>query len=126
VRGTTLFRALAAASGHPEANIDPKSVSAWAWTPVSNDEFVVALGCTFPPDRPKASRACALVIGRSAGDAGASEALASVATGRDPAEVVRNGAARTLRMRALDIRGAYIHDVTYAFGRVDIGEAKRP
>ncbi len=125
-RATTLFGALATASGHPEANVDAKSVSAWAWTPVSNDELVIALGCTIVRDRPKGARACALVIGRPAGDAGTSEALASVATGRDPAELVRNGDARTLRMRALDVRGAYIHDVTYAFGRVDISEAKRP
>ena len=131
-RAAPLFEALAEAAGSPGASVEPRSVSAWTWTPVANDALVIAIGCVRSAELPKLPRACALVIARPADnagdarDAGASRPLASVATGKEVSEIVRNGDARKLRMRALDVQGAYLRDVTYAFGRVEIGEAKRP
>ena len=110
--------ATAADSGSPST--DPKTLHAWAWIPVANEQLVIVLGCTQAP------KGCGLVVARPGGDAGAGEVLASVATGKELAEVARNGDARHVRLRALDVRGVYSRDITYAYGRVDLGAAKRP
>jgi formylglycine-generating enzyme len=115
--------ALATAVNNGSSVIDPKSLHAWSWIPVSNEELVVAMGCT---DAPKG---CGLVIGRPAADAGAAgtgEVLTAVTTGRELSELARNGDARHLRMRSLDPRGVYSRDITYVYGRVDVGQPKRP
>jgi formylglycine-generating enzyme required for sulfatase activity len=115
--------AKAADGGSPRA-IDPKSLHAWSWIPVANEELVVAMGCTEAP------KSCAFVVVRpgAAGDGGVApgEVLGTVATGKELSELARNGDARHLRMRSLDQRGVYSRDVTYAYGRVDLAEAKRP
>lgn len=100
--------------------IDPKSLHAWTWIPVANEELAVAMGCTAAPKR------CAVVVARPGGDAGAGEVLATVATGKELSEVARVGDARHLRMRSLDPRGVYSRELTYVYGRVDLGAAKRP
>jgi sulfatase modifying factor 1 len=102
--------------------IEPKSLHAWSWTPVANEELAIAMGCTQAP------RSCALVVGRlrGAGDGGAVEVLGTVATGKELSEVARAGDARHLRMRSLDQRGIYSREITYVYGRVDLAEMKRP
>ncbi len=109
----------AIASTAKGSEITPKSLHAFSWVPVANEELVIALGCTVEKE-------CALVIARPATDAGAGAVLGAVATGREIAEVVRNGDARHLRMRSLDPRGVYLRDITYSYGRVEMGEPKRP
>ena len=113
--------ALAASSG-PAGAVVPKSVHAWSWVPVGNEALELVVGCSASP------KACALVVGRPLGggsaDAGVS-VLASTPTGRDLPEVARVGDPRHLRMRALDTLGIFGRDITYVYGRVEIGEPKR-
>lgn len=115
---------LAAVVGAANVNdIEPKSAHAWTWTPVGNEELLVITGCSSAP------KACGLVVVRpSLDDAGAPAAppLVSVATGRDTAEVTRAGDARHLRIRSLDARGIFSRELTYLYGRVELGEPKRP
>jgi formylglycine-generating enzyme required for sulfatase activity len=123
---TPWISAIAAADGVAPGAIDPKSVHAWTWIPVANEELIVAIGCTTAP------RACGLIVSRATPDVGAGEAatsaasvLMSVSTGRDPPELARVGDARHLRIRSLDAHGVFGRDITYAFGRVELGEPKR-
>ena len=113
---------VSAADGGAPA-IDPKSLRAWSWIPVANEELVIAMGCTVAP------KVCALAIARpSIADGGAEsgDVLGVMSTGKELPEVARNGDARHLRMRSLDPRGVYSRDITYLYGRVDLGDPKRP
>lgn len=104
-----------------EAALDPKSVRAQRWIPLSNEELVIVTGCT-----EGSPRSCALVVGRPAPDAGAGgEPLTSAAIGAHPPEISRNGSARHLRVRTLDARGAVHRDLTYAYGRVELSEPRK-
>jgi hypothetical protein len=122
VRATPWTAAIAEAVANGSTDIDPKSLHAWTWIPLANEELVIALGCTTTP------RGCGLVVGRpSLGDAGAAVAvLASAPSGKDLAEVARQGSPRHLRFRALGPRGVVARDITYSYGRVEIGPVKRP
>jgi hypothetical protein len=112
-RAAPFTPALGAAAGRPP---EPATLRALRWIPVPNEDLVVALGCTAAP------RACSLVVARAA----SKQVLASVATGRDPAEVARNGDGRHLRIRYLEARGVAGRDVTYTYGRVEVSEPKSP
>jgi hypothetical protein len=115
--------AIASATGGSPSAVDPKSLHAWSWTPVANEALAVVTGCVSSPPGPKA---CALVVGRGApAEGSAPNVLTSTPTGRDPPEVARVGDARHLRLRALDVQGVYGRDITYVYGRVDLGEPKR-
>lgn len=119
--GAPWTSAVGAAIEDGTASIDPKSLHAYTWIPVANEKLVIVTGCTGVP------RSCGLVVGRSALDAGAAgEVLASVATGKGPAEIVRGGSARHLKARSLEPRGLVSRDLTYAYGRVELGAPKRP
>jgi sulfatase modifying factor 1 len=130
---TAFIPAIATAVANGSPSIEPKSLRAWSWIPVANEELVLAMGCTTAP------RACGLVVGRNASSpaaagsssdggagAGASNVLASVSTGRELPEITRNGDARHIRVRSLDLRGIFSREVTYVYGRVDVGDMKRP
>lgn len=114
--------AIATAAGSDSTAVDPKTLHAWTWIPVANEELVIALGCTTAP------RGCGVVIARpSSADAGAKvEVLGAASSGKDVAEVARNGDPRHLRFRSLDQRGVYQRDITYAYGRIELGDPKRP
>ena len=114
--------ALAAAANDGATAMDPKFARAWTWTPVANETLTIAMGCTEPP------RGCALVVARPSGgsDAGPGDVLVQASVGKELAELARNGNARHLRIRALDTRGVYARDITYVYGRVDLGAIKRP
>jgi len=47
-------------------------------------------------------------------------------TGRDPPEITKNGDFRHLRMRSLDQRGTFSRTITYLYGKIDLGDPKRP
>lgn len=101
------------------APVEPKTLRAWAWSPVANDPLVVVQGCgTGSP------RSCGLVIGATRDDK--KWVRASAVVGRDPADVARAGDARHLRFRALDVRGLFSREITYVYGRVELGDLKRP
>lgn len=126
---TPWLPAIATAANNGSPTVDPKSLHAWRWVPVANEELVIVVGCTSEP------RGCALVVGRPAGpwsgDAGATggspgDVVVTALSGRDVPELARNGDARHLRFRALDTRGVFSRDVTYVYGRVEIGDVKRP
>jgi formylglycine-generating enzyme len=119
---TPWVSAIATAVGNGSPTVDPKTVHAWTWIPVANEELVIALGCTSEP------RGCGLVVARpSSSDAGtAGDVLAAASSGKDLPEVARNGDPRHLRFRSLDQRGVYQRDITYAYGRIELGASKRP
>ena len=116
----SLASAIATAVNNGSPSIAPKSIHSWTWIPVANEQLVIASGCTEAP------RGCGLVVARPAGDAGGGEVLVSVATGKDPPEVTRGATARHIRVRALDQLGIYSREITYLYGRVDLGKSKRP
>ena len=116
----SLSSAIATAVNNGAPAIVPKTLHTWTWIPVANEELVLASGCTEAP------RGCGLVVARPAGDAGAAEVLVTVATGKDPPEVTRGADNRHIRICALDPRGIYSRELTYLYGRVDLGEMKRP
>jgi len=115
-----LSSAIATAVNDGAPAVEAKSLRTFKWVPVANEELVLATGCTEAP------KGCGLVVARPTGDAGAAEVLVTVATGKDPPEVMRAGDARHLRIRALDQRGIYSREIAYLYGRVDLGPVKRP
>jgi hypothetical protein len=94
---------------------------AWRWSPVANEELVIILGCNTvgPPT-------CGVAVGRSL--EGRPVLMASTDIGQASAlpDVARVGDARHLRLRGLDPWGTFGHDVTYVYGRVEIGKISRP
>jgi hypothetical protein len=61
------------------------------------------------------------------GDSGVShQILAKFVAGRDPAEISRLADLRHLRFRALDHIGIVSRDITYAYGRIELGSLRRP
>lgn len=94
---------------------------AWKWSPVPNEELVMILGCNTV-----GTPTCQLAVGRAldgrptliaSGDVGQASALPDVA---------RVGDARHLRIRGLDPSGTFGRDITYIYGRVEIGRVNRP
>jgi formylglycine-generating enzyme required for sulfatase activity len=114
-QGAPLSAALLAAATGGGAALDPKFAHVWTWIPVANESLLVTMGCTEAP------RSCAIVVGRPSG-----EVVTTLASGKDLSEVTRGADARHLRIRSLDARGVYSREVTYLYGRVDVGEPKRP
>jgi sulfatase modifying factor 1 len=88
-----------------------KTSRAWRWTPVSNESLVLVLAC---------SGGCTLSVRR--GDA----ILLSSPVGSSMPELARVGDARHLRIRSVDARGSFSREINYVYGRVELGEAKRP
>lgn len=92
---------------------DAKDTRAWKWTPVANEELALTITC------PKGSP-CTLSVHRG------ETKLASVETGGSWPELARIGDAKHLRIRSLDAKGTFSREITYVYGRVELGEAKRP
>ena len=97
----------------------PSFDRAWVWHPVANDELVIAGGCAFLTEGIK----CGAIVGRLGATP---KILAVVDTGLDYPTVATLLDARHVRMRGLEPRGAFVHDVTYAYGLVDVGPQKSP
>ena len=92
---------------------------AWTWHPVPNEELVIAGGCA---KTGHVSR-CGLLVGRSRD--GATQTVAQFEVGHDLPEVAQFGEARRLRARGADAQGGFTREITYTYGRIEIGEAKR-
>ncbi len=89
------------------------STRAWKWVPVSNEELVLVMAC-------RKGAPCTLVVRR--GEA----TLLSTDVGSSWPELARIGEARRLRIRSLDAKGTFSREITYAYGRVELGDQKRP
>lgn len=99
--------------------IDPKTLRGLHWIPVANEELFVVQGCgTGMP------HSCGLVVGRVRN--GKRYVASNAVVGREPGEVARSGDARHLRVRALDVRGTFSREITYVYGKIELGELKRP
>lgn len=94
---------------------------AWRWAPTANEELVLILGCN-----QIGSPTCSLAVGRTL--EGRAQVLATSDVGhRSPLpDVARIGDARHLRIRGLDPAGTFGRDITYVYGRVEIGQMNRP
>jgi len=109
----------------------PFVVSAgWTWRPVANDELVIVSGCVRPADAATTARRCGLLIARAdvtAPGAGRVDAapVTELDVGHDPAEVALFGESRHVRMRGVDETSAYVREMTYAYGRIDVAEIRR-
>ena len=101
------------------APVDPKTLRAWSWIPVANESLVVAEGCGAATPR-----SCAVLVGRIRDE----KRYVSVSTivGKDPADVSRAEGVRNIRIRALDVKGLFSRIVSYRYGRIELGEMKRP
>ena len=117
--GESLEGALAAVtSGEPPTGLDPKLQHTWNWIPIPNEELVIVQGCN--TTTPVTARKCGFVVGRNG------VAVAQAETGRDPPELTKTGDFRHLRMRSLDQRGTFSRTITYVYGKVELGDPKRP
>ena len=94
---------------------------AWKWSPVPNEELVMILGCN-----KVGTPTCSLAVGRAI--EGRPTLIASAEVGHESPQpdVARIGDARHLRIRALDPSGTLGRDITYVYGRVEIGRVNRP
>lgn len=94
---------------------------AWRWSPVANEELVMILGCNTV-----GAPTCALAVGRTF--EGRATLISSEEVGQAMAlpDVARIGDTRHLRIRGLDPAGTFGRDITYVYGRVEIGRVSRP
>jgi hypothetical protein len=101
------------------------AVRRWVWRPVAGDELDVQEMCdvTGPSDR-----ACNLEITRSASLVDAESAAVSLLPARvegQAFEMAQLGDARHIRTRGNGPRGAYTREITYAYGAIELGPARR-
>jgi hypothetical protein len=101
-------------------------VHAFKWRPVPNEELVIASGCA--KDIPRSR--CGIIVGRvpaveSGTAASKVDVLVQVETGLEAAEVAEVGDARHLRFKGNDGKSAYLRDVTYSYGRIEVGPIQR-
>lgn len=94
---------------------------AWRWSPVPNEELVLILGCNTV-----GSPTCALAVGRSLESGPMLIASADIGLASAVPDVARVGDARHLRLRGLDPGGTFGRDITYVYGRIEIGGVSRP
>ncbi len=94
---------------------------AWRWSPVPNEELVIILGCDTvgPPT-------CALAVGRTLESGPALVTSFDVGHASAVPDVTRVFDARHLRVRGLDPAGTFGRDITYVYGRIEIGRVTRP
>lgn len=69
---------------------------------------------------------CTLAVGRTLEGRAALIASADVGHATALPDVARIGDARHLRIRGLDPLGTFGRDITYVYGRVEIGRENRP
>lgn len=107
-----------ALEGVTTGELDPRLQHTWNWIPIPNEELVIVQGCN--TTAPVTARKCGFVVGRNG------TAIAQAETGRDPPEIAKNGDLRHLRMRSLDQRGTFSRTITYLYGKIELGDPKRP
>lgn len=97
---------------------------AYGWRPTANEELAIVVGCK----KHGGSQGCAVVVGRlgARGDAGAPSPLLRSEMGLLLPDVARVGDPKQLRIRGLDARGTFGRELTYVYGRVELGDVRRP
>ncbi len=114
---------------------------AWTWRPVPNEELRVTSGCAHPPDAREKGGRCGVLVARvteggasvdagaAIGDAGGVapgvHLLAQIDSGHQLSDVVLFGNPKLVRMWGIDAKGAFVREIGYAYGRVDVAEPKR-
>ena len=91
----------------------------WIWHPLGNEEIVVGGGCAHPGEH----ALCGIIIGRMR--AGAASRLAWVPTDWWQPTLGEGESARELYLHGGDRNGAFRKKVSYAWGRIALGEKER-
>jgi len=99
--------------------------AAWKWHPVANEELIVVSGCvataalgTPAKGEPKRST-CGTVIARGG------TVVKEIDGGHLGPEVALFGESRRIRMQSVDDRSAFVREITYVVGMIEIGPMKR-
>jgi hypothetical protein len=101
------------------SEIAPKTMRGQRWIPLANEELFVVQGCgTATP------RQCGLLVGRVRN--GKRYVAANAVVGRELGDVSKGRDAKHLRLRALDLKGTFSRELSYVYGKVELGELKRP
>ena len=100
---------------------------AYRWTPTPNEELVIEMGCN-RSSAPTCVVVTARVSGAPGADAGTSTAtvISREEVGLVLPDLVRIGDPKHLRLRGIDTLGTFSREVTYVYGRIDVGAMKRP
>jgi sulfatase modifying factor 1 len=91
--------------------------AAWRWHPVANEELTVVSGCVQAPDAKRPN--CGTVIAR------AGAVVQEIDGGRLAPEVAEFGESRRIRMQSVDDRSAFVREITYVVGMLQLGPVKR-
>lgn len=89
--------------------------AAWRWRPVPNEELEVISGCVAGAKKP----ACGTVIARG------STIVQAIDGGRLAPEVALFGESRRIRMQSVDDRSAFVREITYVVGMLQVAAPKR-
>ncbi len=108
---------LAAAAWKATAPVDFDH--AWTWRPTPNEVLTVGAACVHETRQTR----CGLVVARPDGEK--AHLVTQFEMGFIAPEVAQNGEARRIRARGLDGTGAFVRDLVYSFGRVELSEPKR-
>jgi formylglycine-generating enzyme required for sulfatase activity len=110
---------VASVSRAPDAGPSLKWEKGWTWRPVQNEELGIAVVCSAKPP----PHHCLVFVGRESGPA---DPIARFDAGSIAPDLAQLADPKTLRARGFDATGSYSRELTYAYGRVEIGDAKRP
>jgi formylglycine-generating enzyme required for sulfatase activity len=96
---------------------------AWTWRPMPNEELIVGSACA----KERWWMSCGLVVARADKDKAKAKAtlVAQFEAGFEAPELALYGEPRKIRARGMDAQGAFVRDLVYTYGRVDVSEAKR-
>ena len=105
--------------GRPEDRF--KLERLWAWHPLGNEEMWIGGGCARPGQKERAR--CGIVIARIKFDAAVS--LAWVASEYWQPQIAEADTPREIFLLGGDRNGAFRRRVSYAWGKIDVGEKQR-
>jgi hypothetical protein len=99
----------------------------WRWRPLGNEELLVAGGCAHPDGehrgRRSEKRVCGVVVARMKLES--AQPLAWVPSDWWQPTLSESDLARELYLHGGDVNGAFRRKITYAWGRVTLGEKER-
>lgn len=93
--------------------------AAWRWHPVENEELAVISGCVAPDGTSTKKPTCGTVIARG------STVLQAIDGGHLAPEVALFGEPRKIRMQSVDDKSAFVREITYVVGMLQIAPPKR-
>ena len=103
----------------PEKLVEYSYVNALTWRPAANEPLSVLVGCT-----KGAPKKCGVFIGSQG--TGKPQKVAAQSFGGSVPEVLPTGDRKVLKLRAVDWRGSFSRDISYSYGRVNVGPETRP